>query len=329
MKDFLSGVFMILEDQYSVGDVIDTGFGTGTVEEVALRVTQIRDTNGVVWYVRNGEIVRIGNRSQGWSLATVDLPVAYDEDLDAVRTVVARVGAAMVEEDDLRDKLLEPPLVAGVESVAGEAVVVRVTARTAPQQSVPVARDLRERLKVAFDEAGIRCRPRRTAGRHRAPDRFRVATRALAPVRRRIRVAWSSDDRSARTARQRRGRGTRGGGLAAQRDRDPRPGPQRPRGRRGARAHRERPAAAEWGGLMDGTIELRDDGVVWVPGEYARRFGFIEFRVPADEVVDIRVASRPSLRGAMDIDLTDDRTVVVRVPDPDRWRYALDRVAGA
>ena len=156
VKDFLSGVFMILEDQYGVGDVIDTGFAVGTVEEVALRVTRIRDANGVVWYVRNGEILRIGNRSQGWSLATVDVPVAYDEDLDAVRRVVAEVGAAMLEDADLRDRLLEPPTVAGVESVAGDAVVVRIVARAAPQESLTVARELRERTKTAFDDAGIR-----------------------------------------------------------------------------------------------------------------------------------------------------------------------------
>jgi hypothetical protein len=77
---------------------------------------------------------------------------------------------------------------------------------------------------------------------------------------------------------------------------------------------------------MDGTIEVRDEGLAWVPGEYARRFGFIEFRVPADEVIDIRVASRPSLRGAIDIDLTDERTMVMRVPDPDRWRAELDKL---
>jgi len=88
-------------------------------------------------------------------------------------------------------------------------------------------------------------------------------------------------------------------------------------------------AAADWGGLMDGTIEMRDEGVVWVPGEYAQRFGFVPFRLLSEDVVDIRVASRPSLRGSIDIDLADDRTVVVRVPDPERWRAELDRIIGA
>ena len=156
VKDFLSGVFMIVEDQYGVGDVIDTGFATGTVEDVGLRVTQVRDATGVVWYVRNGEILRIGNRSQGWSLATVDMPIAYDEDIDAVRHAVAQVGQEMLADDAMRDRLLEPPVVVGVESVTGDVVVVRVTARSAPQENLTVARELRERLKTAFDTAGIR-----------------------------------------------------------------------------------------------------------------------------------------------------------------------------
>ena len=88
-------------------------------------------------------------------------------------------------------------------------------------------------------------------------------------------------------------------------------------------------AAAEWGGLMDGQIELRDEGVVWVPGENARKFGFIAFRVPSEDVIDIRVVARPSLRGAVDIDLTNHRKVVVRVPDPERWESELDRLLGA
>ena len=82
VKDFLSGIFMILEDQYGVGDIIDTGEAIGTVEEVSLRVTRLRDPSGIVWYVRNGEIVRIGNKTQGWSTAVVDIPVAYAEDLE-------------------------------------------------------------------------------------------------------------------------------------------------------------------------------------------------------------------------------------------------------
>src|SRR6478735_2520 len=84
--------------------------------------------------------------------------------------------------------------------------------------------------------------------------------------------------------------------------------------------------AAEWGGLMDGRLELRADGAIaWVPGQYAQRFGFVEFLVPADEVVDIRVGERPTQRGGVEIGLTDERTFAVRVPDPDRWRAEFRR----
>jgi len=95
VKDFLSGIFLVLEDQFGVGDVVDLGPATGTVEEVTLRVTRIRDLSGVVWYVRNGEILRVANRSQGWTMAIVDVPIAYNEDLDRVRRIVDEVGAAM------------------------------------------------------------------------------------------------------------------------------------------------------------------------------------------------------------------------------------------
>ena len=110
----------------------------------------------MVWYVRNGEILRIGNRSQGWSMATVDMPIAYDENLETVRRIVATVGEEMLADEDLRERLLEAPTVAGVESVTGDAVVLRVTARAAPQEGLTVSRELRERLKDAFDEAQIR-----------------------------------------------------------------------------------------------------------------------------------------------------------------------------
>ena len=82
MRDFLSGTFMIIEDQFGVGDVVDTGVATGTVEGVRLRTTRLRDVEGVVWYVPNGAIPRVGNKSQQWSRAVVDVPVAYDADID-------------------------------------------------------------------------------------------------------------------------------------------------------------------------------------------------------------------------------------------------------
>ena len=88
MRDFLSGIFMLIEDQYGVGDVIDTGVATGTVEGVSLRTTRLRDAEGIVWHIPNGEIRRVGNKSQQWSRVLLDIPVAYDADIDARRDVI-------------------------------------------------------------------------------------------------------------------------------------------------------------------------------------------------------------------------------------------------
>jgi small conductance mechanosensitive channel len=156
VKDFLSGIFMILEDQYGVGDVIDTGEAIGTVEDVTLRVTKVRDGSGVVWYIRNGEIVRIGNRSQGWSTALVDIQVGYNEDLDIVLPLIREVVHELDGAEAWKTRLLEEPVVAGVESMAGGVVTVRIIAKCAPNENFPVSREIRERVKAALDRAGIR-----------------------------------------------------------------------------------------------------------------------------------------------------------------------------
>lgn len=155
VKDYLSGIFLIIEDQYGVGDVVDVGPVIGTVEEVALRFTRLRDMSGVVWYVRNGEILRVANRSQGWTLAIVDIPIAYNENIDRVREIVDQVAVDMDEDPNYDELLLGKPTFAGVESVSGEAVVIRITAKAAPEQQINVARTIRERMKMAFDRAGI------------------------------------------------------------------------------------------------------------------------------------------------------------------------------
>ena len=155
VKDYLSGIFLIVEDQFGVGDLVDVGPVIGTVEEVALRYTRLRDQTGVVWYVRNGEILRVANRSQGWTLAIVDIPIAYNEDIDQVRLIVENVATDMDEDPSYDDMLLGRPMFAGVESVSGEAVIIRITAKAAPDQQLNLARTIRERMKLAFDRAGI------------------------------------------------------------------------------------------------------------------------------------------------------------------------------
>ena len=125
---------MIVEDQYGVGDLVDVGPVTGTVEEVALRVTRIRDLTGVVWYVRNGEILRVANQSQGWTMAAAVIPVSYNADLEEIRQVVIEVGNDMYNDPETRDRMLGRPTFAGVEAVSGEAIYVRIVvkARASP-----------------------------------------------------------------------------------------------------------------------------------------------------------------------------------------------------
>ena len=159
VKDFLSGVFMIFEDQYGVGDVVDTGEAVGTVEEVGLRVTRLRDANGVVWYIRNGEIVRIGNKSQGWSTATVDSPVAYDENAERVIGIIRGVARTFDADPEWQESLLEEPDVVGVESISGQTMTIRTVAKCAPNQNFAVQRELRERIKAALDAAGVKAPP--------------------------------------------------------------------------------------------------------------------------------------------------------------------------
>jgi small conductance mechanosensitive channel len=156
VKDFLSGIFMIMEDQYGVGDLIDTGEVKGTVEEVGLRVTRVRDATGTVWYVRNGEILKVGNQSQGWSTAVVDVPVAYDEDSGKVIAILDQVAAQMEADPDYADVLLEKPNVAGVNSVTATSMSIRMTAKTAPNQHWGVQRALLERSLQALGKAGVR-----------------------------------------------------------------------------------------------------------------------------------------------------------------------------
>jgi len=151
VRDFLSGIFMIVEDQYGVGDTIDVGDAVGVVEDVSLRVTRLRDRNGVVWYVRNGEIVRVGNQSQGWSTAAITVPFALDADLPRITEVLRGALADLPERDE---RVLEVPTVV-IESLSAGAITARVSARCLPTVNLDVQRDLRVLVKNALDEAGI------------------------------------------------------------------------------------------------------------------------------------------------------------------------------
>lgn len=151
VQDFLAGIFILLEDQYGVGDVVDLFDVTGTVEAVSLRITRIRDVNGVVWHIRNGPIKFAGNETHGWARAVVDFPLPYGTSVAAARQTLERAAVKMSTEPRWRASIIERPEVWGVETVSPDTLMMRVTARTAPLARAEVTRELRERLKTALD----------------------------------------------------------------------------------------------------------------------------------------------------------------------------------
>ena len=155
VKDFLAGIFMIFEDQLGVGDVVDLGPASGTVEAVSLRVTRLRDVNGTVWYVRNGEILRVGNQSQNWARAVLDVTFPYREDVARVRAVLNDVAGDLWRDEDFEGVIIEEPEIWGVEAVTADQITMRVTLKTAPMEQWRVAREMRARIKARFDAEGI------------------------------------------------------------------------------------------------------------------------------------------------------------------------------
>jgi len=155
VKDFLAGLFILMEDQYGVGDVVDLGPAVGTVEEVTLRTTRLRDVNGTVWHVPNGEIRRVGNSSQQWARSVLDLTVPYGTDLEMALELLEEVADEAAASVDLADDLLEAPQVWGVEHVALDGVTLRMVVKTRPGAQFEVTRLLRARVMEAFSEAGI------------------------------------------------------------------------------------------------------------------------------------------------------------------------------
>jgi moderate conductance mechanosensitive channel len=156
LRDLIAGTFMIFQDQLGVGDVVDLGVApTGTVEEVTLRSTRIRDVEGVVWYVPNGGISRVGNKSQQWSRAVIDVPVSSKTDIDEARQVIKETADALHAETNWNTAIIDEPEVWGVESFTREALTIRLVVKTAPHEQWRVARELRARIKRALDAAGI------------------------------------------------------------------------------------------------------------------------------------------------------------------------------
>ncbi len=155
VKDVLNGIFIVAEDQIGIGDVVDLGLATGIVEYVSVRITHVRDVNGTLWYVRNGEITRIGNMSQGWSRVIIDLAVPVDADIDEVETAMLEAAKDLAKEPKWRTRIIEKPEVWGLESVSGDALVIRLVMKTRANAKDDVARELRVRLKRAIDAMGL------------------------------------------------------------------------------------------------------------------------------------------------------------------------------
>jgi len=155
VKDFFSGLFMLLEDQYGVGDVVDVGPATGTVEAVGLRVTKVRDGDGTLWYVPNGSMVRVGNKTQGFSTAVVEVDVDYFVDLDEARALLEEAAHSVAADPVVGAYLQGTPSVTGAEKLAADAVGLRLSVRTAPAMQWEVARHLRVAVRQALEAAGV------------------------------------------------------------------------------------------------------------------------------------------------------------------------------
>ena len=155
VKDFLAGISMLAEDQYGVGDVIDVGEATGSVEQVGLRVTQLRSMDGTLWYVRNGEILRVGNMTQGWSRAVVEVRVVAEEDIPRVRELLLAVAGEVRADPDLGHLVLEDPEVAGIEELTADGALLRLLVKTAPSKQWDVARALRAGVRERMSAEGI------------------------------------------------------------------------------------------------------------------------------------------------------------------------------
>ena len=155
VKDCIAGLFMLLEDQYGIGDVVDLDEAVGTVEKISLRTTVLRGVDGTVWHVPNGVVQRVGNQSQLWSVALIDVNVAYDCDLAAARQVIIDCATNLCASDEWVDAVIDPPQLLGVEALGIDGITIRVTVKTQPGRQWALQRALREAIKAALDGAGI------------------------------------------------------------------------------------------------------------------------------------------------------------------------------
>ncbi len=153
VRDLISGLFIVFEDQYGVGDLVDLGQASGVVESVGLRVTQVRDVEGTLWYVRNGEVLRVGNQSQGWSRVILDIALPYDTDIEKVEALALQAAERVAAKADIKKGLIGKPEVWGIQLLSGDQVVIRLVQKVKPANQDATARALRAEIKMTMDAA--------------------------------------------------------------------------------------------------------------------------------------------------------------------------------
>lgn len=155
IKDFLTGILLIAENQYRVGDVVDLDGAAGTIERVSIRSTILRDSDGNVHFVPNGTVAHVINKTMGYSRVNLTLSVLPETDIDKLSEVIDRVGSTMMESNDWKDKLLEPPHFLSIGAFSDSSLEIKITAKTQPSQQWSITGELRRRLLKAFVKHGI------------------------------------------------------------------------------------------------------------------------------------------------------------------------------
>jgi small conductance mechanosensitive channel len=155
VKDIIGGLFIILEGQYQIGDVIEFNGRIGNVEDMTLRTTQVRDFKGYLHIVPNGEIRLLTNRTRGWSRAIVDVGISYDEDVELAIRALEELGASLINDPEVSTLLLEDPIVTGVEEFDDGQVRLRISVKTLPNEHWGVQRHIRRRIRGEFPEKGV------------------------------------------------------------------------------------------------------------------------------------------------------------------------------
>jgi len=155
IRDAINGFFIILEDQYAVGDVVGIADATGTVEAINLRITQLRDTEGRLITIPNSEIRTVTNYTSNWSQVDLKIPIAYQADVEKAIQIIQEISDSMMRDRHWQKDILETPTLLGVDEFSYQGVIIRVWIKTKPLQQWPIAREYRRRLKIALDQAGI------------------------------------------------------------------------------------------------------------------------------------------------------------------------------